>query len=406
MNVSFDVGPESFPTDVQGRVVRHALEMDEPLTAFLPAAFPHRILLMTVGRTPQVVTETVYALAVAGDAAFVPTEIHLVTTAEGRRQAAIDLFDSGAAQLARLCGEYGLDRSAIRFDDSTLHVVSDARGPLDDIRSVADNDQAADHIVQLVRRLTTDADAALHVSLAGGRKTMGFYLGYALSLFGRPQDRLSHVLVDSDFESHPDFFYPTASERLLRLRDKRTVDAQTARVTLARIPYVSLRGRLGAEILGDNGASYGEIVRRASAALDAAPLRLRIDLAEHGVRCGDAPVKLSAAQFAWYAWFAWRAKLGEPGVNWRSANVQELTDIVKAMEGPGSGRVRAENWRGPDGVGVDKAAFERVVTRINHALRNALGAGPATPYLVTRSGPHAHSVYGLNLAPAQIEFAA
>lgn len=45
-------------------------------------------------------------------------------------------------------------------------------------------------------------------NLAGGRKSMGFYIGYALSLFGRGQDRMSHILVEEAFETHPEFFYP------------------------------------------------------------------------------------------------------------------------------------------------------------------------------------------------------
>lgn len=65
---------------------------------------------------------------------------------------------------------------------------------------------AADAIVELVRRCTQDDQTALHVSIAGGRKTMGFFMGYALSLYGRPQDRLSHVLVSAPFESNHDFY--------------------------------------------------------------------------------------------------------------------------------------------------------------------------------------------------------
>ncbi|MBV5299598.1 MAG: TIGR02584 family CRISPR-associated protein, partial [Rhodoferax sp.] len=76
-----------------------------------------------------------------------------------------------------------------------------------DIRSPADNRAAADFITAQVRAITADSGCALHASIAGGRKTMGFYLGYALSLFGRPQDRLSHVLVSEPFESSYDFFY-------------------------------------------------------------------------------------------------------------------------------------------------------------------------------------------------------
>jgi len=50
-----------------------------------PHEHPRRILLMVTGRTPQVVTETLYALSVKRDPPFIPTEVHLVTTAEGAR---------------------------------------------------------------------------------------------------------------------------------------------------------------------------------------------------------------------------------------------------------------------------------------------------------------------------------
>ena len=48
---------------------------------------------------------------------------------------------------------------------------------------------------------------------------MGIYLAYALQLFGRPQDVLSHVLVSEDFESHPDFFYKPRIGKTLEVKD-------------------------------------------------------------------------------------------------------------------------------------------------------------------------------------------
>lgn len=48
-----------------------------------PHALAHRVLLMVTGRTPQVVTETLYALCIKQNPPFIPTEVHLVTTAEG-----------------------------------------------------------------------------------------------------------------------------------------------------------------------------------------------------------------------------------------------------------------------------------------------------------------------------------
>jgi len=64
-----------------------------------------------------------------------------------------------------------------RFDDDCIHVIAAADGaPLSDIRTPEENAAAADAITALVAELTRDEEAALHVSIAGGRKTMGFYL--------------------------------------------------------------------------------------------------------------------------------------------------------------------------------------------------------------------------------------
>lgn len=373
-----------------------------------PPEFPRRILLMTLGTSPAVVTETVHALAVGplqrGEAAFVPTEIHLLTTREGLRQAALTLMDPQSGALTSLCRDYGLDRSAMRFGEDTIHVIGGDQGqPLDDIRTVDDNNSAADSIIQQVRLLTAGDDSALHVSLAGGRKTMGFYLGYALSLFGRPQDRLSHVLVPPEFERAEGFFYPTPESRFLRCGDKRTVDAREARVTLAQIEFVSLRGRLGADMLGDPSAGYRDIVHRARNVLDDATLpQLQLDFSRHVAICGGHEVRFAPATFAWYAWFALQAKLGKPKFQWRHADVESLAEVASSLKGPHAGRAAVESWLTPDG-GLDEDAFHRQVTRINNTLRQTLGPGPAACCRVSKTGKRSASQYGLDLKPEQIE---
>ena len=56
-----------------------------------PERCSRRILLAVTGLSPQVVTETVFALARAKPAA-VPTEIHVITTAEGAERARLSLL--------------------------------------------------------------------------------------------------------------------------------------------------------------------------------------------------------------------------------------------------------------------------------------------------------------------------
>ena len=182
-----------------------------------PETWPRRILLMVTGRTPQVVTETLFALTQTRRPPFVPTEVRLITTAEGAADARLSLLSETPGWFHALCRDYGL--TGIRFTAEMIEELHDDQGrPLPDIRSCTENDRAADQIVERVRALTEDPEAALHVSLAGGRKTMGYYLGYALSLFGRIQDRLSHVLVSAPYESNRDFYYPTPDSRIIYTR--------------------------------------------------------------------------------------------------------------------------------------------------------------------------------------------
>jgi CRISPR-associated protein (TIGR02584 family) len=269
---------------------------------FNPARYPRRVLLCAAGLTPQIVTETLYALAVTperGRDPFIPTEIHVVTTTVGAKRIQLELLRAHEGQFFRLCTDYGLDAATIRFDPSTLHVMSNGNTALDDITTVEDSTAAADFIVSKVRELTLDSNCALHVSLAGGRKTMGYLIAYGLSLFGRPQDRLSHVLVTADFESHPDFFFPPKTSRVLhtrqaRPRDDKPIDTADAEIVLAEMPFVRMRDGLDPSLL-DGSASYSEIIERAQRA-QRAPL-MELNLTDRVVLCAGIPVHLGWKEF-------------------------------------------------------------------------------------------------------------
>src|SRR5690625_2044554 len=213
-----------------------------------PKDYSHRCLLLVSGMSPQIVTETLYALTQTRKPGFVPTEVHLITTQRGAEQARLNLL-SGPGHFIRFCKAYGLDNRI--FSRHRIHVIQDAEGrELNDIRTPNENEVAADFITSRILDLTASPETALHVSVAGGRKTMGYYAGYALSLFGRPQDSLSHVLVSEHYESNKDFFYPTPTTHVIFDRDNNPLDASKAQVWLAKIPFVRLRSGLPESLLG------------------------------------------------------------------------------------------------------------------------------------------------------------
>jgi CRISPR-associated protein (TIGR02584 family) len=341
-------------------------------------------LLVVTGLNPQVVTETLFGLISAPER-VVPTQLHLLTTAEGAERARLTLLSEQPGWFARFLRDY--DLPAIAFGPANIHVLHDDAGrPLADIRTAEDNRGAADQIAELVRSLTRRDDEALHVSLAGGRKTLGFFAGYALSLWGRPQDRLSHVLVSEPFESSWDFFYPTPYERIIQTRDGKVADCAQAEVTLAELPFVRLRHGLPQELLAGR-ASFATAVHAAQRRLG--PPELRIDLAARTVVAGGRPVTLPAAELAFLAWFARRASQGlpalecprdgVPSVAHAEAYLDEYRRIRSFIDDDGRS---ARRYR----AGMSKADFEERKSKLKRELVAALGVAGAEPYLVVGEG--------------------
>ena len=363
---------------------------------------PRRILLAVTGMSPQILTETLYALAMQpshATQAFIPTEIHLLTTAEGARLARAALLHSDGGQFHALLADYPqLGHPA--FDESHVHLIRDAQGqPLPDIRTPEENASAADAITALMAELTRDPQAALHVSIAGGRKTMGFYLGYAFSLFARPQDELSHVLVSAPFENHPNFFFPPATPRRLATRDGKHIDTADAIVTLARIPVVRLRHGQPQALL-DGHASFNETVAAIQQSL--APPHLRIDLKTRRVECSGKPVKLAPALLAWLAWWAQQRLNGRGPQSWRTANAKEFLALYRAVVSEDAQAYEDAQKRLQNGMEMEKAFFQENNSRLERELKKQLSLA-ATPYLLTTSGKRPHTTRSLNLPARAIE---
>jgi hypothetical protein len=185
-------------------------------------------------------------------------------------------------------------------------VLTDLAGvPLDDIRTADSSAAVADQILAFIHRLTDDPTTRLHCSLAGGRKTQSVSLGFALQLYGRPQDTLLHVLVDEAFEALPDFFYPTRAPHHIRTKDDRQVDAHTAHVAVAEIPYVRLRDKLlGSESRPTIG--FDQTIERAQQTLDLLPnlAVLLIVPATRRICIGEIDIALQPVELVLYAQLA------------------------------------------------------------------------------------------------------
>ncbi len=386
------------------------------IAARAPHQFARRVLLAVAGTTPQILTETLYALS-QSEPPFVPTEVHVVTTSEGAHRIRLQLLDEATGKFHALCRDYALP--PIAFSSQHIHVLSDLSGqPLRDIISPQDNQQAADQIVAWLRSFTQDSECAIHACLAGGRKTMGFYLGYGLSLFGREQDRLSHVLVSSEFESHREFFYkpPVAQTLYARsmvgaLVDERPVSTDDAKIWLAEIPFVRLRAGLPESLLAGKG-NYTDAVEAVQQSL---PNNLLvIDIPKRQIICGGIAVKLSPRDMAFYLWHAQRHIELEDAVplTWKETigkgnllMAAYFSCYLEVLNGD-KWHTDYETAQSAFAQGFDKDSWAGILHSLHKKIRNALGVSRAQPFELTAQRADTQSrlnAYGLNYPVERIE---
>lgn len=370
------------------------------MSSGIPRGYPRRVLLAVTGFSPQVVTETLYSLVIQRQPAFIPTEIHLITTSEGRQHAALTLLHPHQGKFRQFIADFCPDQE-IAFSEEHIHVLTSAEGdPLADIRDGAQNTAAANTITALVRQFTADPECALHVSIAGGRKTMGFYLGYALTLFGRAQDRLSHVLVSPPIEGNHQFYYPPPTPEVLFTRDNQPINTADAEIILAEIPFVSLRHGMPAELLAGE-ASFSEAV--AALQRSFAPPLLKIDMTGRQLVCGETPVSMPPQLFTFYAWLVQRRAAGTlhgGHVRYTDDVVADFLRCYRQVVGSMAHDYEAAVELFKDGM--PKEFFEEKKARINAALKKQLGAG-ATPYQIVASGKRPTQRFGLGLGAEAIE---
>lgn len=365
-----------------------------------PHQYPRRILLAVAARSPQIVTETIYALTQLGEESCMPTEVHVITTRRGQpfvKQLLGD--DNKTGWIETLCTDYQLPMPLC--DESHIHLIADANGNvLDDIRTRDDNTHAADYITRVVQELTADSDSSMVVSLSGGRRTMTFYIGYALSLFGRPQDRLTHVLVEDEYFFNAEFFYPPPNETWVVREDNSGFDASKVEVTLADIPFVRLREGLPSRLLSGQ-TSFIDTVDAAQAELN--PPQVSFDQQSGELLCGNQVVTMNAVELSFYSLMLKRRHADEAPVRWTDKGLGDaFLAEYRRLNGENGAYERARKTLIN---GMTKEYFEQRKSRINRQLREVLGKRVSQFYSIDSHGKRPNTRFGLSLLPEAIVLA-
>ncbi|WP_022947130.1 CRISPR-associated protein [Methylohalobius crimeensis] len=166
---------------------------------------------------------------------------------------------------------------------------------------------------------------------------------------------------------------------------------------LADIPFVRMREELPQTLLNGR-AKFSEVVAEAQKALP--PLALCLHPVTHTVTAGGETFSLKPAEFAFYWLLAERCRQHGPGIHWSETDIEkELLDYYRRLVGEYSAQYeKAEETLKQ---GVTKEYFEPRKTKVNDAIKKALGERRAKPYLVVKLEKIPHTKYhryGLALA--------
>ena len=364
------------------------------------------VLFSVTGMSPAVLTETVWALAHA-DPPVIPHRVIAVTTLPGKARIEDELFtpspDYGnrtvwqALRETVFKSEIQNPKSAISdrliFDEIRLISRRDEKlgrsFPLEDIRTPADNEVAADFLLEELRKLTENADTQVIASLAGGRKTMGALLYAAFSLLGRGQDRLTHVLVSEPFDDpglSPRFYFPLQPETLHQHpRTGGVHRGDAARLWLADVPFVRLR-ELFPKQLGRYPGTFSALVRAYAQRIEeiSGPPEVALDAADLSLRVNGVRVVFAAREFAVFAFLAERCRDETPPYRQQ----KDAVDDFKAWLVPWGQRFGpftrqrelADTWRDPD-----EQDFRKQLSAARQKFA-AAGLGRFEPYLLPQRG--------------------
>ncbi|RTZ97793.1 MAG: TIGR02584 family CRISPR-associated protein [Deltaproteobacteria bacterium] len=368
------------------------------------------ILLAVTGLSPQVITETLYALNQMNRAVHV---IDIITTRPGKDRLLSQLLDGGKGPYYRYLEEYGIPEESIEFGPDNIHVIRDSLGDeIDDIADENDNARGLATCMEFAFYHSRDPENAVFYSIAGGRKTMGACLTLAAQMYGRPQDRLYHVLVSPEFENNRHFFYPPGKSRTIEMRDPSGEivykETKYARINLVHVPFFSIRTLLSPKLLDhpqDPATLMLSLIRETEE-------RLAVDLIKGKIRYRGVELDLMPVRMALYAFFALQKKnCPEPDRNCKTCDccfidiqsVMERQPEITALYRRLCGTRPLDEMSDTGILGLNPENFNSYKARIKQDLMAAFGIPAAEKLEIAPVGRRPNTRYGLRIAREVIE---
>ena len=360
------------------------------------------VLIAGIGTSPAVLTETVWALA-HQKKPVVPDEVVVITTTVGKRRLKDEILEGHPSVWEQLKDALRKDKAKVdgklKFNEDRVKVMRDSEDcPMDDLRIGKDNLSAADFMLHELRAYTNESDTTVLCSIAGGRKTMSALLFSCMTLVGREDDKVYHVLIPPEYDGSnlkPIFYFPKRgmTHELLE-RGKPTgkkISSQRIGIDLFEVPFVRMYGWYQGKFK-TSPPRYSTLVYRIQQMVTPAMLpKIVIDASAGTCHIGDKIIdKLSATSFALLLLIC-------RGVVDQDAQFELLMHMANhVLPNEKNSPKWFSNFRDSKRVQEDENGRKpefNIVTRLAHELRTALDRygleDSVIKRLVSKRGSHA-----------------
>lgn len=357
------------------------------------------IFISLCGKSPAVITESLYQLYQVNSSA-VPDEVIIITTTEGAECISSELFAGGVWDSFKT--DLNIADGKLQFGNSARYIrlLPDGVGGVynaSDINDTVGSEQAADYILNVLRQFTENSDTRITFSIAGGRKTMTALGALAISLLGRRRDMLCHVLVNAPFDRtdlQPKFYYPKPGK--YTLASGATVEGSDAIISLSKIPFVRCRylfnDRLN-QLPGNFMDSVERVNGKIAETLDAPELIIQPDHLQCSI--DGIELKFNVPEFVLYWLLALRGKNSCPALHGQEHLVDEFHAFATNINSQIMPAIMHHN--NLQSKNIDD--MRRLVSTIAKKITTSIGIDRGRNFCLPRLD---RGVYGLLLPPDNI----
>lgn len=263
-------------------------------------------LYAITGLSPAVLTETIWCLAMQKIPVF-PDRLIVFTTQTGKEKLT-ELVNEHWKNMINAIKKKNIEipYHMENWQSGWINVFeyrdkSGARHNLDDVRTQSDNLEIAEYMFRQIKNDISDEfeRPTIYASIAGGRKTMGAMLHSIVSLVGKEDDKIFHILTDKD--PPRDFAYPGC----------KSDEKYKINLNFAEVPFVPLYNILKRNTLA-RGTTYKSLIQDLSDSINKRMCKIRTNAHECTltVEIGEdvIEIKLRYVEFLIASTFFRRAK--------------------------------------------------------------------------------------------------